>query len=322
MAKVKKGRELNGIVLLDKALGISSNKALQSIKFLSQAQKAGHTGSLDPLATGLLPLCFGEATKFSQYLLDADKVYLARIKLGQKTTTGDCEGAFLAEKPVDFAFESLVEVLSCFLGAQKQVPSMYSALKHEGKPLYKLAREGKHVERAPRDIFIHELSIESNHECFEQEQEIRVRVHCSKGTYIRNLAEDIGEALECGAHLSGLRRIQSGSFTDMHTEAELRQCFETGGLDALNAFLLPVDAALEQFPAYFIDVDQAFQLKQGKVLSMANTSVERAGMVRIYEQGEDETKVFLGLGECLFAPEKGEVSNTGTLRARRLLRTN
>jgi tRNA pseudouridine55 synthase len=245
MGKQKKGRDISGILLLDKPLGLSSNQALQKVKKLYQAQKAGHTGSLDPLATGVLPICFGEATKFSQYLLNADKVYLTRIKLGEKTATGDSEGEIIEKRPVDFMFESLVEILSQFTGEQTQIPSMYSAIKQNGQPLYKLARQGIEVEREPRAIVVSELRLVSERSLFEEKQEFELYVHCSKGTYIRNLGEDIGEAAGCGAHLRSLRRLKAGQFDEMHTLSSLELHRDT--YEKLDDFLLPVDAVSQNY---------------------------------------------------------------------------
>ncbi len=314
MARKNKGRDISGIVLLDKPLGFSSNKALQIVKFLYRAQKAGHTGSLDPLASGLLPICMGEATKFSQYFLNAEKIYEARIQFGQRTATGDSEGEVLEERPVDFAFEVLVEVMSEFIGEQKQVPSMYSALKHEGQPLYKLARMGIEVEREARDIVIHELRLKSDRQLFEAQQQVDLYVHCSKGTYIRNLAEDIGEKAGCGAHLKELRRIGVGHFSQMDTLEVLRNCFEQQGLEGLDSKLIPVDEALKQFPAVELDEQQAFQMKQGAVIPNPPVSEPSTGTVRLYAlEEESDTPVFFGLGE---------LDEDACLKAKRLLRTN
>lgn len=309
MAKQKKGRDISGILLLDKPLNISSNKALQSVKKLYDAQKAGHTGSLDPLATGVLPICLGEATKFSQYLLNADKVYLTRIKLGEKSATGDSEGAIIEKRPVNFAFELLVEVLSKFVGAQMQIPSMYSAIKQQGQPLYKLARKGIEVEREARAIFVHELRLTSNRQLFEEKQEIELYVHCSKGTYIRNLGEDIGEAAGCGAHLLSLRRLKAGQFEEMHTLNELESYRNTP--EQLEGLLLPTDAALQMFPLFEVNEQQAAEICLGKTISVDNLD-GLVGMLRLYLK-DDSNRTFLGMAE---------LGEDRVLRAKRLLRTN
>jgi len=206
----RKGRNISGILLLDKPVGMTSNAALQTVKRLFNACKAGHTGSLDPLATGVLPLCFGEATKFSQFLLDADKRYQATIKLGVVTDSGDADGEVLERNEVPVIDDrSLEGVLEGYRGAISQVPSMYSAIKKDGQPLYKLARQGIEVEREARDIRIDELVVLER----PAADELVFDVHCSKGTYIRQLADDIGERIGCGAHLVELRRLRSGDFT-------------------------------------------------------------------------------------------------------------
>ncbi|MET0543675.1 MAG: tRNA pseudouridine(55) synthase TruB [Variovorax sp.] len=200
-------RPVHGVLLLDKPLGLSSNQALQKAKWLLRAEKAGHTGTLDPLATGVLPLCFGAATKFSQLHLDADKTYVATARLGVKTSTGDAEGDTIAERPVVVSAEDLARVQARFTGSIRQVPPMHSALKKDGKPLYEYAREGIEIERAPRDVTIHRLDLTR-----VSADTIEIRAAVSKGTYIRTLGEDIGEALGCGAHLVSLRRTATGGF--------------------------------------------------------------------------------------------------------------
>ncbi|PJC02436.1 MAG: tRNA pseudouridine(55) synthase TruB, partial [Gallionellales bacterium CG_4_9_14_0_8_um_filter_59_50] len=200
-------RPLDGVLLFDKPLLLSSNIALQKVRRLFRAEKAGHTGTLDPLATGLLPICFGEATKFTHALLDADKRYLATLRLGQRTTTGDAEGEVVAQRAVAVTADQLRQVLAAFTGEIQQLPPMYSALKHQGKPLYEYIRQGETVERAARPVVIHELALQR-----WAGDELVLDVRCSKGTYVRTLAEDIGEALGCGAHLTGLRRSGIGDF--------------------------------------------------------------------------------------------------------------
>lgn len=219
-------RPVHGVLLLDKPLGLSSNQALQKAKWLLRAEKAGHTGTLDPLATGVLPLCFGAATKFSQLHLDADKTYVATARLGRRTSTGDAEGEVIAERPVQVTQADLERVAAQFSGPIRQVPPMHSALKKDGRALYEYAREGVEVERAPRDVVVHALSLAFEPD-FETSQRIRIRASVSKGTYIRTLGEDIGEALGCGAHLASLRRVATGGFTEA-------QCLTLEALEAMD----------------------------------------------------------------------------------------
>lgn len=272
------------MLLLDKPLGLSSNQALQQAKRLFQAAKAGHTGSLDPLATGLLPICFGEATKFSHFLLEADKSYHATIKLGQTTATGDAEGEVLSRSPVNVSELQLKNTLLNFVGEIMQVPPMYSALKHQGKALYEYARAGVEIERQARQVKIFSIALDS----FADELVV-IKVHCSKGTYIRTLAEDIGAALGCGAHLAGLRRLSSAHFS-------LDQAVSIVALEALSMedrarMLLPVDAAIENLARITVTAESAYYLKQGQAVYGAG--VDLAGYFRIY----DESRQFIGLAE-------------------------
>ncbi len=210
MARRRQGLPVNGVLLLDKPAGMSSNHALQRVRRLFQAQKAGHTGTLDPMATGLLPVCFGEATKFSSYLLDADKCYRTYVRLGEITDTGDAEGAVVERRSVaGFTDTDIERALASFRGEIKQVPPMYSALKHQGRPLYELARQGKTIERAPRPVTVYDMRLLGR-----DASGFELEVACSKGTYIRTLAEDIGHALGCGAHITALRRLRTGTFDD------------------------------------------------------------------------------------------------------------
>ncbi|MDD5376114.1 tRNA pseudouridine(55) synthase TruB [Acidithiobacillus sp.] len=292
-------RAISGVLLLDKGYGISSNTALQQVKRLFQAEKAGHTGNLDPLATGLLPLCFGEATKFSQYLLDADKIYQAVIKLGSTTTTGDVEGEVISQQPVSASRAQVEQVLRNFIGPLQQIPPMYSALKHEGKALYTYARAGVEIERKAREITIYSLELDE----FSGD-ELRVTVSCSKGTYIRVLAEDIGAELGCGAHLAGLRRISTGGFelANALTLSQLEQ-MEPGQRDAC---LLPADCLLEGVPKVFLDRESAYYVQRGQEVWQANQS--NTGLVSLYGPGQ----VFLGLGE---------ITDAGKVAPRRLVAT-
>lgn len=279
-------RPIDGVLLLDKPLGISSNQALQIAKRLYQAAKAGHTGSLDPLATGLLPICFGEATKFSHFLLDADKSYRARVQLGSTTTTGDAEGEILQTRPVQVTLPQLQASLQTFIGEIEQVPPMYSALKHEGKALYEYARKGVDIERPARRITIHDIQLESHaleQGCFD------IIVSCSKGTYIRTLAEDIGEALDCGAHLAGLRRLTTAHF-QLNNAVTIEQ-LEQMSLEQRDQVLLSPDVAIEDLPQVTIDADSAFYLLRGQEVWKSGLNID--GLFRIYsEQG-----AFLGIGE-------------------------
>lgn len=277
-------RAINGVLLLDKPLGFSSNQALQKVKWLYQASKAGHTGSLDPLATGLLPICLGEATKFSHFLLDADKSYRALIRLGSTTTTADAEGEVLTRAEVNVDRVQLEQVLQRFVGDIVQVPPMYSALKHEGKALYEYARAGVDIERKGREVTIHEIVLER----FEGEL-LEVVVSCSKGTYIRTLAEDIGHALGCGAHLGGLRRLTTAhlKLEDAVTIEQLEALAPT----ARDAMLLPVEATIDNLPQVVVDSESAYYLKRGQYVW--KSGFNQRGPFRIYA----ETGEFLGLGE-------------------------
>jgi len=296
----KQGRNISGILLLDKPSGISSNHALQRVKRLYNAAKAGHTGSLDPLATGLLPLCLGYTTKFSAYLLDADKRYRVRVQLGVRTSTADAEGEVVATAPTDGVTEQAVrQALGRFVGSIEQVPPMYSAVKHQGERLYKLAREGKEVERTPRTIQIHALELLR----FEP-PEIELDVHCSKGTYVRTLAEDIGDVLGCGGHVAALRRTGVGPYVEGQTRfvtmeeveaAAERPADEDQGQDweRLDALLLPLDSALGHCPALRLSADAAFYLGQGQPVLVPQAPTQ--GMVRLYDQSEH----FVGVGVIL-----------------------
>jgi tRNA pseudouridine55 synthase len=286
----RKGRDISGILLLDKPQGMSSNACLQQAKRLFQASKAGHTGALDPLATGVLPLCFGEATKVSQFLLDADKRYLARIKLGERTDTADSEGQIIRTRQVEGVDESaLVNCLSQFAGEIVQIPPMYSALKHKGKPLYKLARAGKEVERKGRPVMIHDLILHS----FEG-NELTLEIHCSKGTYVRTIADDLGEALGCGAHVTALRRLQAGAFRieDCITPQQLEEVFEREGLDGLDRLLNASDQAIEHLPAVRLPSVTAMFVRQGQAVTARHLPID--GLVRLYDENE-----FIGIGYIL-----------------------
>jgi tRNA pseudouridine55 synthase len=280
IAKVSR-RILDGVLLLDKPRGLSSNTALQRAKRLYNATKAGHTGTLDPLATGLLPICFGEATKFSQDLLDAPKSYLATIALGVVTDTADAEGQVLERRAVDVQRTDVEAVLERFRGVIEQVPPMHSALKHEGRPLYKYAREGTTIERAPREVTIHRLQLLG---CAEST--IDVDVDCSKGTYIRTLAADIGAALGCGAHLAALRRTRVGAF-DVAQAVGL-EALEQMDLTSRDSLLRPPETLVGTLPAVELDGESGLRLTQGQGVSAPETGA--AGPVRVYAAGR-----FLGV---------------------------
>lgn len=279
-------RNINGILLLDKPLGYSSNQALQKVKWLFQAAKAGHTGTLDPLATGLLPICLGEATKFAQHVTDADKTYIANIKLGIKTTTGDAEGEVVSTKPVDVSPIQFQQVCQQFIGEISQVPPMYSALKHEGKALYEYARAGVEIERKARNVTIKNITINSF-----AGNEVTITVTCSKGTYIRTLAEDIGDALDCGAHLTGLRRTETAGY--MIGQAVTIETLENLAFEKRDLLLLAIDSAIGFLPKVVISEDSAYFFRQGQAVwqpgEMPNDEM------RIYE----ENGLFIGIGKRL-----------------------
>ncbi|HUT41350.1 MAG TPA: tRNA pseudouridine(55) synthase TruB [Gammaproteobacteria bacterium] len=283
-------RNVNGILLLDKPAGLTSNAALQVVKKLYQARKAGHTGSLDPLATGLLPVCFGEATKISGFLLDADKRYHVFCKLGERTTTGDSEGELVERLPTDAVTGARIRAaMDDFRGEIEQVPPMYSALKHKGERLYKLARQGVEVEREPRSITIHALELLSHNDDIAE-----ISVHCSKGTYIRTLVEDLGAVLGCGAHVAGLRRLGVGPFDDSCLyDLEALQGLAAEGFAALDGILLPMESGLAQWPGVRLSGDAAFYLRQGQPVQVPQAPSQ--GWVRLYE-GDRE---FMGMGEIL-----------------------
>jgi tRNA pseudouridine55 synthase len=277
-------KNINGILLLDKPIGFSSNQALQKIKWLLKAAKAGHTGTLDPLATGLLPLCFGEATKFAHFLTDADKTYIATIQLGATTTTGDAEGEVLTTSPVNVSRSGFEQACQQFMGEISQTPPMYSALKFEGKALYEYARAGVEIERQARRVTIQSIEVNS----FAGDVAV-ITVTCSKGTYIRTLAEDIGKQLGCGAHLIGLRRTATADY--QISQAVTLEQFEVMSEEERLAALAPPDSAVHYLPAITLDDDGAFYLLQGQ--AVWRSGAIPSGLLRLYNQQQ----VFLGLGE-------------------------
>ena len=291
---------INGILLYDKEVGLSSNRALQQVKRLLNARKAGHTGSLDPLASGLLPICFGEATKLSQYLLDSDKRYLTTFKLGETTTTGDGEGEVVDQSTVNVTLQQLKQCLARFTGIIEQIPPMYSALKKDGQPLYKLARQGIEIERKPRTVEIFELNLVS----FDG-QSVELDVHCSKGFYIRSLAVDLGAELGCGAHVTKLRRTSVGKF---HIEDSIN----IHDLTAMNNLkqheqLLPLDAGIDAMQAVSLSDDASYYFCQGQEVRTADEA--KVGLVRVYLENGD----FIGIGEALSGRR---------IKPKRLLNTN
>jgi len=279
-------RNINGIFLLDKPLGYSSNQALQKVKWLFQASKAGHTGTLDPLATGLLPICLGEATKFAQHVTDADKTYIANIKLGIKTTTGDAEGEVISTKPVNVSQGQFEQACQQFLGEISQVPPMFSALKHEGKALYEYARAGVEIERKARKVTIQNIQVNT----FTDSDAV-ITVTCSKGTYIRTLAEDIGASLGCDAHLTGLRRIETAGY--VIGSAITLETLEGMTIEKRDQQLLSVDSAISVLPQVTISTDSAYFFRQGQAIWEAGNIPD--GELRVYE----EDGLFLGIGKLL-----------------------
>ncbi|MCB1673801.1 MAG: tRNA pseudouridine(55) synthase TruB [Pseudomonadales bacterium] len=306
MQQIKRPRRpIDGILLFDKPQGMSSNQALQRVKYLYQAEKAGHTGSLDPLATGLLPICLGEATKYSQHLLEANKVYRTTMRLGQKTTTADAEGEIIQERDVPaLSLADIEKVLAQFRGTIQQVPSMYSALKKDGKPLYELARKGIEVAREPRTIQIYRLELLRVEPLYWE-----LEVACSKGTYIRNLVEDIGDVLGCGAHVSELRRIATGCFSldaQSMTLNGLQALEQQQGLTALDALLLPPWAAIANKPKVTLTGHSAYYLLHGNPVQVSHLPHNEDVLIF------DEQQRFLGLG-CM--------NDDGLLAPKRLLKT-
>ena len=301
--KRAKGRDVNGILLLDKPTGMSSNAALQTVKRLFNANKAGHTGNLDPLATGLLPICFGEATKISSYLLDSDKRYIGTCKLGVRTRTADSEGEVLETRSVGNLTEQQVkQVLQGFIGQIEQIPPMHSAVKINGTPLYKLAREGREIERKSRRVSIYQLEM-----LRLEGDELDIDVHCSKGTYVRTLAEEIGEALACGAHLSALRRTASGPFEleQAVTMPELAHLAEDG-FESLDRLLLPPEEALSDWPMVCLSHNSAYYLQQGQAVQVPKAP--SSGWVRLRRDDGQ----FLGIGQIL---EDGRVAPKRLIKA-------
>jgi tRNA pseudouridine55 synthase len=312
MAKKKQKiffRDVSGILLLNKPLGLSSNTALQRARYLFRAKKAGHTGSLDPQATGVLPLCFGEATKVSGYLLNSDKRYITTVQLGQTTTTGDTEGEILTSIPVtEISDKTLQHILDQFTGDIVQIPPMYSALKHNGTPLYKLARQGIEIKRKQRDITIYTLTLLQR-----TIDTLILDIHCSKGTYIRTLAQDIGDALGFGAHITSLQRTEVSPFNCSITYSldTLQQLSEedsqTPNPKKLDTLLLPIDSALIHYPKIILNDEESNRVKTG--LKVARDDIPNASLIRLYQQSDQ----FIGIGR---------LSSDNLLAPKRMMRTN
>ena len=294
-------RNVSGIVVLDKANGLSSNAALQEVKRLYEANKAGHAGSLDPLATGVLPVCLGEATKVSQFLLDSDKRYRTRIKLGIRTDTGDSEGAIIERNEgISVSRKAIERALTKFKGEVEQVPPMHSAIKMNGVPLYKLARKGITVEREPRLVTLYQI-------CLVEfvNSELELEISCSKGTYIRTIADDLGQELGCGAHVIELRRTQAGVFTekDSISAEELALEKENRGLDKIDQFLIPMDRAIQDLPEVNLPSITASHVKNGQAVLVRH--LPKNGLVRMYEDEQ-----FIGIGS---------IDDDGKVAPRRLI---
>lgn len=291
----RRGRDIHGVLLLDKSLGLSSNDALQKVKRLYNANRAGHTGALDPLATGMLPLCLGEATKFSRFLLDSDKRYRVIAHMGQRTDTSDAEGQIISERPVTFTQAQLDAALESFRGETQQIPSMYSALKYQGRKLYEYAREGIEVPRESRSITVYELQF-----IRWEGEEVELEIHCSKGTYIRTIVDDLGEKLGCGAHVTFLRRLQVATypFERMVTMDQLNALIaqaEAEGVEPrtlLDPLLLPMDSPCEDFPEVNLLPVVAAYVKQGQPVQASGAPL--SGLVRMTE---GEERKFIGVAE-------------------------
>lgn len=307
----RRGRDVHGVLLLDKPTGISSNDALQKVKRIFNANKAGHTGALDPLATGMLPICLGEATKFSQFLLDADKRYRVIARLGQRTNTSDADGEIISEREINFTQDRLDTALDTFRGVIDQVPSMYSALKYQGKPLYEYARQGIEIPRESRSITVHELKF-----IRLEGHELELEVHCSKGTYIRTITDDLGELLGCGAHVMYLRRLNVSDYPTerMVTLEQLQQMVATAEANeqspslTLDPLLLPMDSAVADFPEVNLLPVMGVYVKQGQPVQAAGSPT--SGLVRITVGDERE---FIGVGQ---------IDDQGRVAPRRLVVEN
>ena len=297
MGRNRKGRDLSGVVVLDKPRDMTSSDVVQHVKSSFNARKVGHTGSLDPLATGVLPLCFGEATKFSRFLLTSDKKYWVKLKLGIRTASGDADGDVVEERSTDGVTQDRIQhVLERFRGEIDQIPSMYSAIKYRGKPLYKYARQGVEIERESRRINVYSIELSTF-----SGSEMTLRVHCSKGTYVRTIVDDLGEQLGCGAHVVELRRLMAGPFkeSDMVTFEEIETARVDGSLDEL---LAPISSAVSQWPAVRLSAASAYYIRQGQPVLVPHAPSE--GWVQLRESCSND-EWFLGMGEIM---EDGRVA--------------
>ena len=291
MGRSRKGRDVSGVIVLDKPRGMTSSTAVQRVKSLFGARKVGHTGSLDPLATGVLPLCFGEATKFSRFLLTSDKKYWVKLKLGIRTASGDSDAVTVETRStVDVTKDRVRQALESFRGEIDQIPSMYSAIKYQGKPLYKYAREGVEVERESRRITVYSIELLTF-----LGSEMTLRVHCSKGTYVRTIADDLGEQLQCGAHVVELRRLMAGPFkeADLVTLGKIENARAEGQLETL---LAPVSSAVSQWPTVRLNEASAYYLRQGQPVLVPHAPAE--GWVQLRESCSNDDW-FLGMGEIM-----------------------
>ncbi|MEQ5807489.1 tRNA pseudouridine(55) synthase TruB [Alteromonas sp. NFXS44] len=311
MGRRRKGRSINGILLLNKPTGGSSNQILQKVRWCYKAAKAGHTGALDPLASGMLPICLGEATKFSQFLLDADKTYEVTMHLGVRTTTSDADGDVVEEKPVNVSEDEVRSACQAFLGQSKQIPSMFSALKHQGKPLYHYARQGITVEREARDITIFELEITRM-----ALPDVDMRVRCSKGTYIRSLVDDIGQQLGCGGYVTRLHRTEvadypAGKMVSLDDVIAMQEALDEGEFDTLDQLLLPMDTAVLSLPEILLDSQQYARFEHGQSVRPDSPASLVAGeQYRVYIRQDDEV-LFLGVGEGVVSPKDQPRADAG-----------
>jgi len=304
----RRGRDVHGVLLLDKPQGVSSNDVLQKVKRIFNANRAGHTGALDPLATGMLPICLGEATKFSQYLLDSDKRYRVIARLGERTDTSDADGNVVQTRPVSFSQAELDAALDSFRGETLQVPSMFSALKHQGRPLYEYARQGIEIAREPRPITVYELQF-----IRWEGDELELEIHCSKGTYIRTIIDDLGEKLGCGAHVIMLRRVQVARYPyERMVTLEQLNGLLTAATEAglpletqLDPLLLPMDSPAADFPEVNLLTTAAAYFKQGQPVQASNVPAQ--GLVRVTE---GEARKFIGMAE---------IADDGRVAPRRLV---
>lgn len=304
----RRGRDIHGVLLLDKPQGLSSNDALQKVKRLFNANRAGHTGALDPLATGMLPICLGEATKFSRYLLDSDKRYRVIARLGVRTDTSDADGTVIQQRPLTFTADDLDLAIDCFRGKTQQVPSMYSALKYQGRPLYEYARQGIEVPREARDIEVYELQFIR---C--EGDELELEIHCSKGTYIRTIIDDLGEKLGCGAHVIMLRRLQVArypiermiSLEQLYALCDQAEADISAVSSLLDPLLMPMDSPAAAFPVVNLCPDVAAYFRQGQPVKVA--TAPHNGLVRVTE---GDSKKFIGMAE---------IDDMGRVAPRRLI---